>query len=81
MPNSNKLYPVMHKIKNIDKKTSKSKKKNEKKTEMLLDSNLHLLSAKIFDYPLGYRGLLINFIQISNCTTIKIALFTKIHED
>ena len=35
---------------------------------MLLDSNPHLLSAKILDYPLGYRGILINIIQISNCT-------------
>ena len=33
---------------------------------MLLDSNPHLLSAKTLDYPLGYRGIVINFIQISN---------------
>ena len=37
---------------------------------MLLDSNPHLLSAKTLDYPLGYRGIVINFIQTSNCTTI-----------
>ena len=48
---------------------------------MLLDSNPHLLSAKTLDYPLGYRGILTNFIQICNCTTIESALFTKIHED
>ena len=48
---------------------------------MLLDSNPHPLSAKLLDYPLGYRGIVIIFIQISNCTTILSALFTKIHED
>ena len=48
---------------------------------MLLDSNPHLLSAKTLDYPLGYRGILINFIQISNCTTIWSARFMKIHKD
>ena len=48
---------------------------------MLLDSNPHLLSAKTQDYPLGYRGIMINFIQISNNRTISSALFTKIHED
>ena len=37
---------------------------------MLLDSNSHLLSAKTLDYPLGYQGIVINFGQISNCTTI-----------
>ena len=34
---------------------------------------------KILGYPLGYRGIVINFIQISNCTTILSAHFTKIH--
>ena len=48
---------------------------------MLLDSNPHLLSAKTQDYPLGYRGIMINFIQISNNITISSSLFTKIHED
>ena len=48
---------------------------------MLLDSNLHLLSAKTQDYPLGYRGTMIKFTQISNNRTISSALFTKIHED
>ena len=43
------------------------KKKNK---YMLLDSNPYLLSAKTLDYPLGYRGIVINFVQISNCTTI-----------
>ena len=37
---------------------------------MLLDSNPHLSSAKTLGYPLGYWGILINFIQISNYTTI-----------
>ena len=48
---------------------------------MLLDSNPHLLSAKIQDYPLGYRGIMIKSIQIINNRTISSALFTKIHED
>ena len=48
---------------------------------MLLDLNPHPLSAKLLDYPLGYRGIVIIFIQISNCTTNLSALFTKIHED
>ena len=64
------MYPVVHKIENKDKETSKSKNKTKKTIQMLLDSNPHLLSAKILDYPLGYRGIVINFIQISNCTTI-----------
>ena len=48
---------------------------------MLLDSNPHLLSAKTQDYPLGYRGIMISFIQISDNRTISSAPFTKIHED
>ena len=36
---------------------------------MLLDSNPHLLSAKTLNYPLGYRGIVIIFIQISDSTT------------
>ena len=48
---------------------------------MLLDSIPHLLSAKTQDYPLGYRGIIINFIQTSNRRTISSALFTKVHED
>ena len=48
---------------------------------MLLDSSPHLLSAKTLHYPLGYRGTMNKFIQISNNTTISSALFTKIHED
>ena len=59
------MYPVVHKIENKDKEISKSKNKT-KKNQMLLDSNPHLLSAKTLDYPLGYRGIVINFIQISN---------------
>ena len=42
---------------------------------MLLDSNPHLLSDKTLDYPLSHRGIVINFIQICNCTTIFSALF------
>ena len=46
----------------------------KKNTEMLMDSNPHHLSAKTLDYPLGYhplgyRGIVIIFIKISNCTT------------
>ena len=41
---------------------------------MLLDSNRHDWSAKTLDYPLGYPlgywGSVIEFTQISNCTTI-----------
>ena len=33
-------------------------------------SNPHLLTAKALNYPLGYWGIVINFIQINNCTTI-----------
>ena len=42
---------------------------------MLLDSNSHLLSAKTLDFPLGYQGIEINFVHISNCTTIESELF------
>ena len=48
---------------------------------MLLDSNQHLLSATTQDYPLGYGGIMIKFIQISNNRLVSSALFTKIHED
>ena len=76
------MYPVVHKIKNKDKETSTARTKIEKKnTYMLLDWNPHLLSAKTQGYPLGYRGIMINFFQISNNRTISSALFTKIHED
>ena len=71
------MYPVVHTIKNKDKETSKLKKN----TYELLDSNPHLLSAKTQDYPLDYRGIIINFIQISNNRTITSALFMKIHKD
>ena len=38
---------------------------------MLLDSNPHIIRVlKTLDYPLGYRGIVIKFIRISNCTTI-----------
>ena len=40
---------------------------------MLPDLNPHLSSAKntrLTIYPLGYRGIVIIFNQISNCTTI-----------
>ena len=69
------MYPVVHKIKNKDKETSKSLKNEQKNACMLLDSNPHVLSAKTLDYPLGYRGIVFTFIQISNCTTIYSALF------
>ena len=42
----------------------------KKNTYMLLDSNPYLLSAKTLDFPLGYRGIVINLIQISNWITI-----------
>ena len=62
------MYPVKHKIKNKDKETSKSKKNEKNKTTFIvLNWNPHLLSAKThlsaetLIYPLGYRGILINF--------------------
>ena len=65
------MYPVVHRIETKDKEMSKSKNKTRKKNiQMLLDSNPRLLSAKTLDYPLGYWGIVINFIQISDCTTI-----------
>ena len=44
---------------------------------MLLDSNPFLLSANKLDYPLGYVGVVINFIQVrlSNCTAISSVPF------
>ena len=36
---------------------------------MQVDSNPHPLSAKTLEYPLGYGGYVIIFIQISNCIT------------
>ena len=70
------MYPVVHKIKNKDKETSKSKKKWKK------NLNATGLEPTSFEcYPLGYRGIMINFIQISNNTTISSALFTKNHEE
>ena len=61
---------VVHKINNKDKDTSKSKNKMKKNIQVLLDSNPHLFSAKTLDYPLGYPGIVMIFIQISNSTTI-----------
>ena len=52
------------------KKLANRKTKRKKKIQMLLDSNPHLLRAKTLDYPPGYRGIVMNFIQISNSTTI-----------
>ena len=80
MLNSNKCIQLCTKSRIKTKKLA-NRKKRTKNTEMLLDSNPHLLSAKTLDYPPGYRGIVINLIQISNCTTIYSALFTKIHED
>ena len=77
MPNSNKCIQLCTKSRIKTEKIAN----REKNTWLLLDSNPDLLSAKTLDYPLGYRGIVINFIQISNCTTILRALFTKIHED
>ena len=55
----------MHKIKNKDEETSELEKKMKKKKKLkLLDSNPHLLSAITLDYPLGYLGIVNNFIQI-----------------
>ena len=65
-----KLAPGVHKIKNKDQKKLANRKKKEKKYLNALDSNPHLLSAKTLNYPLGYRGIVIHFFQISNCTTI-----------
>ena len=74
------MYPVVHKIKI---KTNKQTSKLKKMIKILNATGLEptSLSAKTLDYPLGYRRIVINFIQISNWTTIKSALFTKIHED
>ena len=69
MPNSNTCIKLCTKSRIKTKKLANQKTKR-KKNQMLLDSNPHLLSAKTLDYPLGYRGIEINFIQISNCTTI-----------
>ena len=62
------MYPVVHKTKNKEKKLAN--RKNEQKILNTTGLEPHLLSAKTLDYPLGYRGIVINFIQISNCTTI-----------
>ena len=63
MSKSNKCIQLYTKS---DIKTNKPAIKNEKKNTMLLNSNPHRLSAKTLDYPLDYRGIVINFIQISN---------------
>ena len=59
----------MHKIKNKAEQTSKSKKK-KKTIKKITATGLEpiFLSAKILDFPLGCRGIVIKFIQISNCT-------------
>ena len=41
----------------------------------------HIFWVLAQDYPPGYRGIIINFIQISYNRTISSTLFTKIHED
>ena len=65
------MYPVVHKIKKIkDKETSKSKKNGKKKYLNATGLEPTSLSAKTLYYPLGYRGIVINFIQINNSTTI-----------
>ena len=70
MQTSNKCIQVCTKSK-IKTKKQANRRKNEKK--YLNATGLeptHLLSAKTLNYPLGYRGIAINFFQISNCTTI-----------
>ena len=54
------MYPVVHKIKNKDKATSKSKKKMKKKKILkCYSTRTHIyLSATTQDYPLGYRGIM-----------------------
>ena len=64
-----------------DKETSKSKKNEKKYTWMLLDSNPLVLSAKTLNYPLGYRGIVIIFVQVVIVKQSKAHFFTKIHED
>ena len=65
MPNSNTCIQLRTKSRIKIKKLANRKTKRKKNTQMLLDSNPHLLSAKTLDYPLAYRGIVINFIQIS----------------
>ena len=64
------------------KKLANRKKENEKKN--LNATGLEPTSfecLKVLDYLLGYRGIVIILIQISNCTTLLSALIMKIHED
>ena len=79
MPNSNKCIQLCT-ISRIKTKKLANRKINRKKTYMLMDANPHLLSAKTHEYPLGYRGIMNNFIQISNNKTFSSAhlrRFTK----
>ena len=71
------MYPVMHRIENKDKETSKSKNKTKKTNiQMLLDSNPHLLSAKTLDYPLGYRGI-VRLVIVQKSKAHFLRRFTK----
>ena len=65
------MYPAVHKIKNKDKETSKSKKEMKKKILKSYWTRTHICWVlKQLNYPLGYWEIVINFIQISNCKTI-----------
>ena len=66
MPNSNKCIQLCTKSRIKTKKLANRKTKRKKNIQMLVDSNPHLLRAKTLDYPQGYWGSVINFIQISN---------------
>ena len=74
------MYPVVHKSKIKTKKLANWKKKINiyLNATGLKPTSFECLTQ---DYPLGYRGIMINFIQISNDRTISSTLFTKIHED
>ena len=80
MPNSNKCIQLCTKSRIKTKKLA-TRKKNENNYLNATGLEPTSFGAKTQDYPLGYRGIMINFIQISNNRTISSALFTKIHED
>ena len=60
------MFPVVHKNENKDKLTNQQIEKNEKKYLNATGLEPTSLSAKTLDHPLGYRGIVIDFIQISN---------------
>ena len=68
IPNSNKCIQLCTKSRIKTNKLA-NRKKNKKKylyATGLEPTSFYVL--KTLDYPLGYRGIVINFIQISNCT-------------